>query len=76
MEQTAVQKFLSDCGEIALFVKNEVSLGTLHDFLMALKGNIVERMVKAQKEEEAHAEAVKKQEQAASEEKPSPCCEA
>lgn len=52
MIQTPMQKFESKCSKARLYVQNDMSLGDLHDFLMELKGNILERMVQAHKSQE------------------------
>jgi len=51
MKQLAQAKFESDDKKIQLLCDADTSLGSIHDFLMGLKGEIVDRMVKAQKEE-------------------------
>ena len=51
MKQAAMQKVMSECGMIEVMFSNETSLGVLHDFLLELKGNVVDRMSAAQKEE-------------------------
>lgn len=60
--QKPVQQFLSSCGRAKLFVENDMPIGIFHDFLMELKGLMVERMVQAHKEQVAQAEASKIQE--------------
>lgn len=60
MKQISMQKFESENGKINLLCNSDTALGDLHDFLLSIKGNIVERMVKAQKEEEANSENQKK----------------
>jgi len=55
----------SENKKIKIYADTDTALGAFHDFLLLVKGNIVERMVKVQKEEE---EASKKQE--AMEQKP------
>ncbi len=42
-----------------IYVNNDCPLGLLHDGLMQAKGWVVERMVAAQKEEEAVSESIK-----------------
>lgn len=42
-----------------LICDNDSPLGSLHDALMQMKGWTVERMIKAQQEEEANAKACK-----------------
>lgn len=56
MEQKNAAKFVSADGKISLFCDAGVALGDLHDFLLEIKGGIVDRMVKHQKEEEAEAD--------------------
>lgn len=51
--------FQSECGKGKIFLENSMGLGACHDFLMQYKGIIVERMVKAHKDQE---EEVKQQE--------------
>lgn len=57
--QKPVQQFLSECGRAKLFVENDMPIGIFHDFLMQLKGLMVERMVQAHKEQIAENEASK-----------------
>lgn len=45
-----------------LYCPGETALGELHDVLMQMKGYCVERMVKAQKEEQAIIDAQKQTE--------------
>lgn len=59
MEQKNCVEFTGAEGKIRLFCDSDTALGDLHDFLLMLKGTIVDRMVKAQKEEEAQAAANK-----------------
>ena len=60
MKQLAQVKFQSEDKKIELLCDTDTALGKIHDFLMALKGEIVDRMVKAQKEETGVAEEKKK----------------
>lgn len=69
--QKPVQQFLSACGRAKVFVENEMPIGVFHDFLMELKGHMVDRMVAAHKEQAEQAEAMKKQEV---EEEKAVCC--
>lgn len=57
MKQETLAGFKSEDGKIELICSNTTALGDLHDFLLRIKGEIVQRMVKAQKEEEEAAEA-------------------
>ena len=59
MTQISSASFKSDNNKIMLICDADTSLGDLHDFLMAAKGDIVSRMVKAQKEEEEVSEKIK-----------------
>lgn len=61
MKQTPVQQFESKCGRCKLFVENDMEIGIFHDFLMELKGLMVERMVNAHKEQMQQLEAQKQQ---------------
>lgn len=68
MKQENAVRFASEDTRIQLFCDANVSLGALHDFLMEVKGTIVERMVSAQKAEE---EVTKKQKELDQESPPS-----
>lgn len=57
--QKAVQQFLSPCGKAKIFVENEMPIGIFHDFLMEIKGLMVDRMVAAHQEQVAAAQANK-----------------
>mgnify|MGYP001616753346 CR=1 FL=1 len=59
--QKPVTQFLSACGRAKIFVENDMPIGVFHDYLMELKGLMVERMVKAHKEQVEQAEAQKQQ---------------
>lgn len=59
MKQNPVQQFVSACGRAKIFVENDMPIGIFHDFLMELKGLMVERMVAAHAEQIAQAEAAK-----------------
>ena len=59
MKQNGCAAFKSEDGKIQLICDNDTALGKLHDFLMMAKGEIVDRMVKAQKEENAVSEEQK-----------------
>ncbi len=60
--QSQVQKFTSTCGKAVVFVENEMPIGEFHDFLMFLKGTMIERMVKIHKDEVEMTEEMKKNE--------------
>ena len=55
LEQKSAAVFESECKKMKLICDSDTPLGVLHDFLMALKGEVVERMQKAQKQEEEFA---------------------
>lgn len=57
MKQNPVQQFISECGRAKIFVENEMPIGIFHDFLMQLKGLMVERMVTAHQEQVQQAQA-------------------
>jgi hypothetical protein len=57
MEQIQLAKFVSKNGKICVLCDGDTALGDLHDFLIALKGEIVDRMVTAQKQDVASQEA-------------------
>jgi len=59
-KQVATQKFVSECLKASLHIDNDMALGALHDFLMLVKGQIVDLMVKAHKQEEEYANEQKK----------------
>ena len=61
--------FQSDDKRIQLSFENPTSLGTMHDFLVRVKGLIVDQILKAQKDDEASNEALNK-ETSPEEEKP------
>ncbi len=60
IKQIAVQKFLSDCGKACIHVENDMPVGLFHDFLLKIKGQMIDLMVKNHKEEQAQAEEQKK----------------
>ena len=57
-----VRIFESDCGKFSVQLAHDGALGAAHDHIMAVKGDIVERMVKAQKQEEDMMSAQKEDE--------------
>lgn len=60
MRQSQVVHFVSENGKVKIYAETDTPLGELHDFLMLLKGHVVDRMVNAQKEEQEVADAQKK----------------
>ena len=59
LKQVQCVNFCSEDGKVKIYCDNDTPLGNLHDFLMQVKGNIVERMVEAQKQEQAVADSQK-----------------
>lgn len=59
--QKAVTQFVSDCGKAKIFVENDMAIGIFHDYLMQIKGLMVDRMVVAHKEQLEQASAEKQQ---------------
>lgn len=62
MKQNPTQQFISECGRANIFVTNDMPIGVFHDFLMHMKGIMVERMIEAHKEEVKFAESQKHEE--------------
>lgn len=56
-----VTQFLSACGRAKVFVENDMPIGVFHDFLMEMKGQMVDRMIAAHKEQIEQAAAQKQQ---------------
>lgn len=61
MNTKAMQCFESQCGKAKVFVENDMAIGIFHDFLMEMKGAMVDRMVLAHKEQQEVMEAQKQQ---------------
>lgn len=61
MKQDQIVRFKSEDGKSLILCDADTSLGALHDFLMAVKGNVVERISEAQKQEKEAAEKVAKE---------------
>lgn len=57
--QKSVTEFISTCARAKIYVENDMPIGVFHDFLMELKGLMVDRMVSAHQEQLAQAEAAK-----------------
>lgn len=56
MKQKTTQCFVSPCGKVHIFIDNDMPIGVFHDFLMEMKGNMVDRMVEAHKQQQKEAE--------------------
>lgn len=59
MKTKSMQSFESECGQAKIFVENDMPIGVFHDFLMEMKGLMVDRMVQAHKDQQALADAQK-----------------
>lgn len=59
MIQKSMQSFESACGKAKIYVESDMPIGVFHDFLMQMKGAMVDRMVAAHKEEVGVLEAQK-----------------
>ena len=67
MENKSVQLFSSKCSKAKIYVDNDMPIGIFHDFLMEMKGIMVDRMIAAHKEQEAVAkEQMKNKDEVAS----------
>ena len=62
MKQKPTQTFTSECGKGLIIVDNDMALGSLHDFLLNIKGHIVDRMIAAHKQENEYSESQKENE--------------
>ena len=52
MKQTATQCFESECSKAKIYVENDMPIGNFHDFLMEIKGLMIDRMVAAHKDQQ------------------------
>lgn len=59
--QKLVQQFTSECDKAKIYVENDMPIGVFHDFLMMIKGLMVDRMVAAHNEQVNQAEQAMKQ---------------
>jgi len=59
MKQITTVKIASEDNKIILVCDADTNVGVLHDFLLHVKGNMVEKINKAHAEEIAATEAVK-----------------
>jgi len=62
MKQENIIKISSEDKKISIYCDADTPLGLMHDFLLLLKGNIVERMSAAQNEEQAVTDKLKEKE--------------
>ena len=61
MKQGQVHVFSSECGRVIINVDKDMPIGVFHDFLMEIKGLMVDRMVIAHQEQLQQAQAMKSQ---------------
>jgi len=59
MKQIATQKFISEDNKFMVLCENDLSLGKIHDYLLEIKGQIVEMISAAQKQEQEATDAVR-----------------
>jgi CO dehydrogenase nickel-insertion accessory protein CooC1 len=59
MKQLNAVKFISEDGKMMVVCDADTNVGLLHDFLLEIKGNVVEKIIAAQKQEREAAEKVK-----------------
>lgn len=59
--QKQVTQFSSECGKAKIYVETDMAIGLFHDFLMAIKGAMVDRMVEAHKQQVAQAQEMMQQ---------------
>lgn len=57
--QIPAQKFISECKKATFYVENDMPIGVVHDFLMYLKGMMVDKMIEAHKQQQSVADAQK-----------------
>jgi len=62
MKQENIIRIVDESGKIVIYCDADVALGVMHDFLLKLKGNIVERISVSQAEEQAVSDKLKSQE--------------
>lgn len=51
--------FVSDDGKLTFSCDADSGLGMIHDFLLMIKGHVVEKMMNAQQEEQAASDKIK-----------------
>ena len=59
MKQIGTQKFVSDDNKFIIICENDLSLGVIHDYLLQMKGTVVEMITNAQKQEQEATDAVR-----------------
>lgn len=68
MNQKSVTEFTSKCGKSKIYVENDMPIGVFHDFLMEMKGIMVDRMVDAHKQQIKEMEDHRNQEEKSNQE--------
>ena len=61
MKQKNTVKFISEDNKIMVICDSDTNVGSLHDFLLEIKGIVVDKITAAQKQEKEAAEKVKEQ---------------
>lgn len=59
MKQIGSQKFTTEDSKLIVICENDMSLGEIHDYLLELKGTVVEMISAAQKQEQDAADKIK-----------------
>lgn len=57
MNADVIKAFNSACGKAQIFVDATMPIGVFHDFLMEIKGLMVDRMIKAHQDQLEQAKA-------------------
>ena len=69
MKQINTVKFISEDSKMMVICDSDTNVGSLHDFLLEIKGNVVEKILSAHKQEQEAAEKVKEADAKKAEEK-------
>ncbi len=56
IDQRDIQSFETLCGKAKIYVETDMAIGIFHDFLMHVKGVMVERMIEAHKQQMIEAQ--------------------
>ena len=59
MKKRSLTSFQSECGKAHISVETDMPIGLFHDFLMEIKGLMVDRMIQAHKEQNDEMSAQK-----------------
>lgn len=63
IQQKVTQTFTSECGKILTICEGDTSLSVLHDYLLKLKGEMIDRMLQNQINEEKELEPKNKEQE-------------